>query len=114
MGADAFGDLLIASLRRAGIETSGIVRDSAVFTTLAFVTLDSGGNRSFSFARKPGADTCLRFDELDLSLIDNARAFHFGTLSLTGEPVRMATIQAVEYAVSRGKLITFDPNLRLR
>ena len=39
--------------------------DPAVFTTLAFVTLDATGNRAFSFARKPGADTCLRADEVD-------------------------------------------------
>ena len=38
--------------------------------------------------------------------------FHFGTLSLTGEPARAATQQAVAYAKEKGKLISFDPNLR--
>ena len=47
------------------------------------MTLDARGERSFSFARKPGADTQLRFDELDLSLLDEARLLHFGSLSLT-------------------------------
>ena len=70
------------------------------------------GDREFSFARKPGADTCLRYEELDLSLIDEARAFHFGTLSLTDQPARGTTARAVAYARKRGKLITFDPNLR--
>lgn len=113
VGTDAFGGLLISTLRKAGIETRGLVADDAVFTTLAFVTLDETGNREFSFSRKPGADTCLRFEELDLSLIDEAKVFHFGTLSLTGEPSRTATYKAVDYAKSRGKWITFDPNLRL-
>ena len=112
VGADSFGGMLIGTLRKAGIETAGIVEDPAVFTTLAFVTLAASGDRSFSFARKPGADTCLRYDELELSLIENAKAFHFGTLSLTHEPSRDATQRAVAYAKSRGKLITFDPNLR--
>ena len=112
VGADSFGKMLIGTLKNAGIETAGIVVDPAVFTTLAFVTLAADGDRSFSFARKPGADTCLRFDELDLSLIDNAKIFHFGTLSLTHSPAREATQKAVEYAKSAGKLITFDPNLR--
>ena len=112
VGADVFGGLLINTLRNAGIETAGIVVDPSVFTTLAFVTLGDDGERSFSFARKPGADTCLRFDEIDLSLIDRARVFHFGTLSLTDQPARLATQKSVEYAKKSGKLLSFDPNLR--
>ena len=86
--------------------------DASVFTTMAFVTLDTAGNREFSFARKPGADTCLTEHEVDYSLIDACRVFHFGTLSLTDEPARTATQKAVAYAKARGKLISFDPNLR--
>ena len=112
VGADRFGDLLKATLAGKGIETRGIVSDPAVFTTLAFVTLDATGNREFSFARKPGADTCLRADEVAYSLIDEAKVFHFGTLSLTNEPARTATQQAVAYAKEKGRLISFDPNLR--
>lgn len=112
VGTDAFGQMLTETLREAGIETKGLVHDSRFFTTLAFVTLDSGGDRSFSFARKPGADTQIAFEELDLSLIDDAKVFHFGTLSLTDEPARTATQKAVAYAKSKGKLITYDPNLR--
>ncbi|MEY8389360.1 carbohydrate kinase [Oscillospiraceae bacterium 38-13] len=112
VGADAFGDMLIGTLERAGIGTRGVIRSADVFTTLAFVTLDPSGDRAFSFARKPGADTCLTAEELDLELIDRAKVFHFGTLSLTDEPARSATRRAVTYARERGKLITYDPNLR--
>ncbi len=112
VGDDAFGHLLLGTLKKAGIETKGIVVDPTVFTTLAFVTFDDAGDRSFSFARKPGADTQLRWDEVDLSILDAAKIFHFGTLSLTQEPVRSATQKAVAYAKSKGKLITCDPNLR--
>ena len=112
VGIDAFGGMLTATLQNAGIETKGLLADDNVFTTLAFVTLDASGDRAFSFSRKPGADTCIRFEELDLSLIDQAKVFHFGTLSLTDEPARSATYQAVAYAKQQGKLITYDPNLR--
>ena len=112
VGTDAFGKLLTATLAKAGIETRGLIATDQVFTTLAFVTLDDTGNREFSFSRKPGADTCIAFEELDLSLIDEAKVFHFGTLSLTDEPARSATCQAVDYAKKAGKLITYDPNLR--
>ena len=112
VGRDSFGALLTDTLSRAGIDTRALLADPLVFTTLAFVTLDPQGERSFSFARKPGADTCLRPDEVPLSLIDQAKVFHFGTLSLTHEPARTATRTAVAHAKAGGKLITFDPNLR--
>lgn len=112
VGNDAFGHLLVQTLQNAGIETKGLISDNNVFTTLAFVTLDETGDREFSFARKPGADTCISFEELDLDLIDSAKVFHFGTLSLTNDPARTATQKAVAYARSKNKLITYDPNLR--
>ena len=112
VGEDAFGRLLIQTLKDADIETKGVVTANDVFTTLAFVTLDDSGDREFSFARKPGADTCISFEELDLSLIDEAKVFHFGTLSLTNDPAKTATQKAVAYAKAKGKLITYDPNLR--
>ena len=112
VGSDTFGKLLLHTLNHAGIETKGMVVADDVFTTLAFVTFDAHGDRDFAFSRKPGADTCLHFEEIDLSLIEEANVFHFGTLSLTHEPARSATQKCVTYAKKFGKLITYDPNLR--
>ena len=112
VGSDTFGKLLIGTLEQAGIETKGMVVADDVFTTLAFVTLDQSGDREFSFARKPGADTQIRFEEIDLSLVEEAKVLHFGTLSLTDEPARTATYRLVEFAKNQGKTVTFDPNLR--
>lgn len=112
VGADSFGKLLLGTMTEKGISTQGIITDPTVFTTLAFVTLDATGNREFSFARKPGADTCLTAEEVPYDLLDGCSVFHFGTLSLTSEPARTATRKAVAYAKEHGKLISFDPNLR--
>lgn len=112
VGTDIFGRSLNQTLQAYGIDTSGLICSDDYFTTLAFVTLDQNGDRAFSFARKPGADTQITFEELPLSIIDNTTVFHFGTLSLTHEPSRSATYQAVTYAKEHGKLISFDPNLR--
>ena len=110
VGDDMFGRLLIGTLKGAGIETRGVIVDPTQFTTLAFVSLDASGNRDFSFCRKPGADTCLTMAEVDPKL--HTRVFHFGTLSLTNDPVRQATQQAVAMAKEHGILISLDPNLR--
>ena len=112
VGNDTFGKLLIGTLKKSGIDTRGIICSDDVFTTLAFVTFDAAGDREFSFSRKPGADTQLRFEDIDLSMIDNSKIFHFGTLSLTDEPARETTYKVVEYAKGKDKLITYDPNLR--
>ena len=112
IGNDTFGKLLIKTLNDAGIDTSGIIMDPSVFTTLAFVSLDASGNRDFSFARKPGADTCLMPEEVNESLFTGSKVFHFGTLSLTDEPAASATRRAVELAKKHGLLISVDPNLR--
>ena len=112
VGNDTFGNLLINTLKQNGINTKGIVIDDNVFTTLAFVTIDSNGERSFAFARKPGADTKLRYEEVELSLIDKCKVFHFGTLSLTNNPSKNTTKKLVDYAKKKEKLISFDPNLR--
>lgn len=113
VGEDAFGRLLCGTLADAGIDVSGVILAEDCFTTMAFVTLDETGNRHFSFARKPGADICLRKEEVNEELIRNCRVFHFGTLSLTDEPAREATRYAIRLAKERDKLISLDPNLRM-
>lgn len=112
VGEDQFGEFLISVIRDLSIETKGILTTKAANTTLAFVHLDSKGDRSFSFYRKPGADMLLNEKEVDPGLTDHTEIFHFGTVSMTCEPSRGATLYAVKAARKSGALISFDPNLR--
>ena len=112
VGKDSFGDMLAKTVEEAGIDIRGLRRDADIPTTLAVVHTFPGGDRDFSFYRKPGADIMLRADELDEALLKDCRIFHFGTLSLTDEPCKSATVKAYELAKEAGALISFDPNLR--
>ncbi len=112
VGQDTFGDLLTDAITACGIETRGLLRDRHVHTTLAYVHTLPGGDREFSFYRKPGADILLTAEELDEGLLTGCRIFHFGTLSLTDEPCRTATQVAVHTAKEAGAILSFDPNLR--
>ncbi len=112
VGEDIFGLRLKQVLEEIGIDTIGLVMDKEVRTTLAFVQNDEIGDRSFSFYRNPGADMMLSAEEVQEEWIESARGFHFGTLSMTHEKVREATIKALELAKKHKLLISFDPNLR--
>lgn len=112
VGSDMHGRFLKETLDRAGIDTRGLILSDSVFTTLAFVALSETGERTFSFARKPGADTQILPKELDEALLGDTRVFHFGSLSLTDEPARSATHRAVQVAKSHGAIISYDPNYR--
>ncbi len=113
VGKDMHGDFLLKRLQRLGVDVSAAVQDPDVFTTLAFVGVDKEtAERSFSFARKPGADTRLSPSELPREALRSCRALHVGSLSLTDEPARSATLQAIEIAKAAGALISYDPNYR--
>lgn len=112
VGQDAFGDFLRQTLIKNGIDVSGLVADKKVPTTLAFVQLDSRGDRSFTFYRNPGADLLLTSAEVNKALLDECAIFHFGSVSLTADPSRTATLEAARHARRQGKMVSFDPNYR--
>lgn len=112
VGQDVFGEQLRAAIEEAGINSSALLCDPDIHTTLAIVHTFPDGDRDFSFYRNPGADMMLREDEIPEDLIRNSRIFHFGTLSMTHEGVREATKKAVRTAEETGCIISFDPNLR--
>lgn len=112
VGEDMFGEQLARALEEVHISTEGLVKDSEVPTTLAFVHTLPDGDRDFSFYRSPGADMMLGKEEVNDSMIENSRIFHFGSLSMTDERCRQATKYGVELAKKTGAIISFDPNLR--
>ena len=112
VGNDMHGKFLIEAVENQNINSDGIILDDNVFTTLAFVNLTKDGERSFAFARKPGADTMIGYKEVDTQILQNTKVFHVGSLSLTDEPARSTTFQAVKCAKNAGAVISYDPNYR--
>lgn len=112
VGDDMQGQFMKATLKEAGINISGMVVDKSVYTTLSFVSRTKEGERSFSFARKPGADSMLTKDEVKSSLLVKCNILHVGSVTLTKEPSREATMYAVEHVKEYGGLISYDPNYR--
>ncbi|WP_010250188.1 carbohydrate kinase family protein [Acetivibrio cellulolyticus] len=112
VGRDMFGNFLLQVLTEYGVDTSGLKFSDSYNTTLAFVKLDENGDRSFIFYRNPGADTSLTSSEINFELINQSKVFHFGSLSMTDEPSKSATLKALEHAKDNNLIISYDPNLR--
>ena len=112
VGADSFGTFLKNTLMENHVDVSAVVTDPENATTLAVVSLDITGERSFSFYRDPSADVNLRPEEIPAELLKGSRFLHFGSVRLSADPARCATLHAVKTAKEAGALISYDPNYR--
>ena len=113
VGDDPFGHYLGGVLRAEGVDTRGLSLSTTARTALAFVSIRAGGERSFVFYRHPSADMLMQPQDVALEVIDEHEIFHYGSITLISEPSRSATQAAIRYAREQGKMISYDPNLRL-
>ncbi|MDA8145481.1 MAG: carbohydrate kinase [Thermaerobacter sp.] len=113
VGDDPLGRVLERTLGEEGVDVRWLAWDRAHPTALAFVTLGRGGERSFFFPWRETADAFLSPQDVPGRLPADARVLHFAGVSLAREPARSATRQAVELFRAGGRLVSFDPNLRL-
>lgn len=67
VGADNFGDYVVQECKKAGVDTSGILKDPAVNTTTSVVCVNSQGERSFLY--NPGSTSALRAEEVTAELL---------------------------------------------
>ena len=114
VGADAFGSLLRQTLLNNNVDVTGLSTDTSLPTTLAVVSLDASGERSFSFYRNPSADINLQTDDISADQLTATHFLHFGSVSLTTDPARSTTLSAVKTAKEAGAVISYDPNYRAR
>ena len=112
VGQDSFGDYLRRCLAENGVDVSGLSVDEKERTTLAVVALDEKGERTFSFYRDPSADVNLSMAHVPLERLGSTKVLHFGSVSLTAEPARTATLEAARTAKASGAWVSYDPNYR--
>ncbi len=113
VGDDPFGDFLRQTLDQNAVDTSYLISGTGSRTTLAFVATRSDGSKDITFYRNPGADIQLAPEEIEETYIQSAELFHYGSVSLSHQPSRDATLKAIRCAKDAGAFISYDPNLRL-
>jgi fructokinase len=113
VGDDPFGTKLARVLESHGVDTTAVSFAEHARTMLAFVSLTEAGDRDFIFYRHPSADMLITPEDVPEGYLENIRCFHFGSISLIGEPSRSTTLALVEKARNAGALVSFDPNVRM-
>ena len=112
VGNDDFGRFLVKTLESNNVTVCCPKLVDEAITTMAFVSLDETGDRSFTFARKPGADMFLTRADVDAAGVKDADMVHAGSCSLSRDPASDATYYAMKVAKKNGKLVSFDVNYR--
>lgn len=112
VGNDVFGNFLIETLKKEGVDINQIIKDNEHSTPLAFVSIQENGERDFTFFRKNSADLFLSENEIDVNILKKGDIFHFGSVALTSPIVRQAHKLLIDHCLRNKILISFDPNLR--
>lgn len=112
IGADLFGNQIVASLSGFGVDTSLLVQTPNANTALAVVALDDFGERSFSFYRTATADLLYHSAQLPEAALSGRPIFHFCSNTLTEPAIREVTRELVRRARKAGCLVSFDVNFR--
>lgn len=112
VGDDDFGRFLVDTLKENEVTCLRPGLCENAITTMAFVNLAKDGERTFTFARKPGADMFLCEEDVKETDIRNTVIVHAGSCSLSASPAAEATVRALKLGHEYGKLVSFDVNYR--
>ncbi len=113
VGNDFLGDYLINFVKKNKVDVSLVSKTNENKTGLVFVFLDKNGERDFSFYGAPSADQFLDKKDILPEYIKSCKILHFGSIGMIGFKSRQATLKAIKIAKKTGKIISYDPNVRL-
>jgi fructokinase len=113
LGADPFGRFLEGTLRKEGVGTQGICFDANHGTRLAFVSLGATGEREFEFWERSPADEQLTARDVPSGMLSHCTVVHISSFLLLKEPARSTVKSIASAARKKGRLISFDPNIRI-
>ena len=106
VGADGFGDSLLTTLSRAGVDVRGVRRDPATPTAATIVLVHGDAERTFLHVS--GANATLTADEIDWTPTIGARILHIGGLQLMSALEGDGIARVLARAQRQGLLTTLD------
>jgi fructokinase len=113
IGSDVTGRYLKDCLNKYHVDTQYLLQSDHA-TAMAFVHLDSVGDRSFTFNRNNTADLNYPVTQINSAMFENVGIFHICSNTLTDQVINDCTLHALKIAQSEEVLTSFDVNLRLK
>ena len=114
VGADSFGERLLALWTHERVDTRHVSINAAAPTGVYFVSHDSHGHR-FDYLREGSAASRYQHEHLPLAAIAQAQYLHLSGISLAiSTSACDAGLAAMEHARKAGVQVSLDTNLRLR
>ena len=111
LGNDPFAAFLTDTLEREKVNTRYVSISERYKTSLIIVSIDSSGERDFTFMVKPSADSQL--ESSDFPAFKRGDWLCVSSFILAQRSSREATLFAIEQAKSAGSLICVDANMRI-
>ena len=109
VGDDALGVLLKRTLSEKGVDVSLLTASSRP-TTMAIVSNDAQGDRSFDFLWK--GTSCDALPATGTPSSPTPRVFHFSSVSMSDPEGRKSNLASALAHRRAGSVVSFDPNLR--
>lgn len=114
VGEDEFGEEMVLGMNKEKVQTRGVKFDSGFRTGCSYmkVKFDDDGKMGMEIVKECAEDS-LRSDELNLSVLKEARIFHFNSEVLTSPSMESTLFKAIKWSKKFGGLVFFDVNLPL-
>ena len=112
IGAGTYSKALISELDSNNIDKKFIVVDKHHNTTIAYVSINENGERSFSFSRNKACELNLNFKDYAKLVINKDDIVEFGSVALQSRKSRATHDKLIKKAKDAKALVAFDPNLR--
>jgi 2-dehydro-3-deoxygluconokinase len=113
LGEDELGELVLARLRGAGVDASGVVRDADAPTGLMLKEHRTAALSRVTYYRRGSAGSRLEPDDLDEAAIRSAGVLHVSGVTPALSDCALAAVEAaVDIATDAGTLVSFDVNFR--
>src|SRR5579883_1215952 len=114
IGADRFGEALVALWAREGVDSSKVIVTGGAHTGLYFVTHGPNGHE-FSYLRAGSAASRITEADVPADYVGAARILHVSGISQAiSSSAADAVFAAIAIAKGGARLVSYDTNLRLK
>lgn len=111
VGQDIVGELLLKDLINEGVDVSNVVKISSVPTGTILILVDDLGERTMYAYR--GANVMIQPNHVNEEYLKSCKMIHLSGYSLLEGSQRLATLKAIDVALSKGLKLSLDTNVML-